>query len=57
MRIFPSSDKEVGSSSQRTEPNEMEEEVERGLEISSSNWLHPSLLRRQPAQLMVVPTI
>ncbi len=45
-------------SSRRLESNEMEEEVERGPEISSSNsQFHPSPLRRQPAQLMVVPTI
>jgi len=57
MKIFPSADKKVGFSSRQLEPNEMEEEVEGGPEISSSSRLHPSPLRRQPAQLMVVPTI
>jgi hypothetical protein len=58
MGIFQSSDKEVRSSSRRPRPNEMEED-ERGPIRSSSSRLHPSQpqpLRRQPAQLMVVPT-
>src|SRR5258708_23131058 len=41
MRIFPSSNKEVGSSSRRPKPNEMEE-YERGHIRRSSSRLHPS---------------
>jgi hypothetical protein len=55
MRIFLSPDKEVGSSSRRPKPNEMEED-KRGHIRSSSSRLHPTQPQRQPAQLMVVPT-
>jgi hypothetical protein len=53
MGMFPLSDKEVGPSRRPEQPNE------RGHIRSSSSQLHPSQpqpLRRQPAQLMVVPT-
>ena len=58
MRVFTLPDKEVESSSRRLKPSEMEE-YERGPIRSSSSRLHPSQpqpLRRQPAQMMVVPT-
>jgi hypothetical protein len=55
MRIFPSSDKEVGFSSRPPKPNEMED-YERGHIGTRLDPSQPQPLRRQPAQLMMVPT-